>query len=264
MKKSNRFTLTSIFAIFILCFNLMHVQPAMADESAPTDPAPAADVTDVPAADQAPAGGSADAPAVEPPAQAAEPATNVDVPTEEPVAPPVVSDEIPPIDGAAATGPSSVAETLAALPEDVSLVVLGASGESLPLVTTEAAQILAIPDPQFCPTGSLPGDAACGAIRTTIQAAVDDAKAAGKAGTVFIQSGTYAEDVTIADFINALILQGVLSLSPYVVLTNPADRPIINGRIFIQDGNDTGSVGNTANITLADLVINDANTANGD
>jgi hypothetical protein len=153
---------------------------------------------------------------------------------------------------------------IAQIPDDIEIVVLDEQGEAVPLASQEAAEILAVPDPQFCPTGVLPGDPTCGPIRTTIQAAVDDAKAAGVAGTVYIQSGTYNETVTIADFTNALTLQGVVGLTPYTVLTDPADRPVVDGRILIQDGTDFGNVGNTANITLADLIINDSNTSFGD
>ena len=153
---------------------------------------------------------------------------------------------------------------LAQMPENIEIVVLDEQGEPVPLASQEATEILAVPDPQFCPTGALPGDGTCSPIRTTIQEAVNDAKAAGVGGTVYIQSGTYNETITIADFSTALTLQGVLGLNPYSALTDPANRPVVNGRILIQDGTDFGNVGNTANITLADLIINDNNTSFGD
>ena len=153
---------------------------------------------------------------------------------------------------------------LSQLPEDIDLVVLNENGDAVPLASQEAVEILVLPDPQFCPTGFLPGAAECGSIRTTIQAAVNDGKAAGVAGTVYIQSGTFNEIVTIADFAYALTLQGVFSLAPYTALTDPANRPVINGRILIQDGTDSGTTGNTANITLIDLIINNSDTTTGD
>ena len=156
---------------------------------------------------------------------------------------------------------------IAQMPDNIEVVVLDEQGEPVPLASQEAAEIMAVPDPQFCPTGALPGDGTCSPIRTTIQAAVDDAKAAGVAGTVYIQSGTYNETVTIADFTSALTLQGVLGLTPYTELSDPADRPVINGQILLVDGpdNEPGiDSANTANITLADLIINDNDNGRGD
>jgi hypothetical protein len=216
-------------------------QTAFADDTPP--PADSSEVVDAPPEEETIP--EAETPAVE------EPATEVPAAAE--AAP---TEEVP--------GESNAA-LLSQLPENTEVVVLDEQGETVPLASIEAAAILALPDPQFCPTGALPGTSACSAIRTTIQAAINDAKAAGVAGTVYIQSGIYNEaTVTIEDFTTALTLQGVLSLAPYAALDNLANRPIINGRIFIRDGADGGSVGNTANITLNNLVINNTDTTSND
>jgi Right handed beta helix region len=189
-----------------------------------------------------------------------EPAPEEEIDQEPP--PEEAVDQEPPVEDSAQANESVIAQ----LPDNIELVLLDEQGETVSLASQEAAEIMAVPDPQFCPTGVLPGDATCSPIRTTIQAAVDDAKAAGVAGTVYVQSGTYNETVTIADFTNALTLQGVLGLAPYSALTDPADRPVINGRILLVDGpdNEPGiDSANRANITLADLIINDNNTSSG-
>ncbi len=50
------------------------------------------------------------------------------------------------------------AEILASAPEGVDVVVLDESGESVPLVTQEAAQIILEGDPMWCPDGATPGN----------------------------------------------------------------------------------------------------------
>ena len=250
-----------IFGAVILLLMLLSLifptSTVFADDTTP--PGDTTEVVDMPVEEEV----DQEPPPEEPVDQAPPVEESVDqepLPEEAVVEEPVATDSAP--DAEPVTGDESL---IAQMPDNVDVIVLDEQGEPLPLASQEAAEIMALPDPQFCPTGALPGDATCRPVRTTIQAAINDAKAAGVAGTVYVQSGTYNETtITIADFSTALTIQGVAGLSPYSVLTNPADRPVINGRILIQDGNDFGNVGNTANITLADLIINDSNTSFGD
>jgi len=251
--QSMRYRILGILVLFTLLLALMlPTATVFADDTSP--PEDTSEEVDVPVEEEE------DVDQEPPP----EESVDQEVPREEPV------DQEPTPEGEPVSKPVAGTEeeaVIAQTPDNVEVVVLDEEGNPVPLASQEAAEILAVPDPQFCPTGVLPGDPSCSPIRTTIQAAVDDAKAAGVAGTVYIQSGTYNETVTIADFTTELTLQGVLSLASYTVLTDLADRPVINGRILLVDGpdNEPGiDSANRANITLADLIINDSNTSFGD
>jgi hypothetical protein len=138
------------------------------------------------------------------------------VATQEPVATegPVATQEPAATEEPAATSTeeeaASVAEVLEQLPADTTLVVLDENGETLTLASDAAAQVLASPDPYFwvgsvyygftatdCNPG-VPGDQACS---NPIQAAVDYLStilvATPDGGTIYVESGTYDEDVTI-------------------------------------------------------------------
>jgi hypothetical protein len=52
-------------------------------------------------------------------------------------------------------------ELLSDLPEGTEVVVLDEQGETVPLVTEEAAEIIAVADPMWCPAGVTPGAATC-------------------------------------------------------------------------------------------------------
>ena len=146
-------------------------------------------------------------------------------------------------------------------PEDVSVVVLDENGDALPLATQEAADILAVPDPQFCPAGLSFGDLGCGPVRETIGDAIADAKAADVAGTVFVEAGTYVEDVSILLFTNDLTLVGLMgSGSTFIdgfllIEENTADIGVHGFSIFDPDGGVAVDANNNAGtLTLADVV----------
>ena len=54
-------------------------------------------------------------------------------------------------------------EALTQVPEGTEVVVLDEDGNSVPLATQEAAEIVAVIDPMWCPEGVLPGGAGCSA-----------------------------------------------------------------------------------------------------
>jgi hypothetical protein len=75
------------------------------------------------------------------------------------------------------------------------------AGEALPLASQEAVEVLLAPDPIGCPAGVTPvwmggTGVGCTANYTTIQAAIDDA-AVIDGWTVYVQSGTYNENVML-------------------------------------------------------------------
>ena len=83
------------------------------------------------------------------------------------------------------------------LPEDTTVVVLDSAGAVLPLVTNEAAQIIAEGDPIWCPIGYLPGAPEC-----TSQATITDLIAAlgseSGAGTIYFMP-TYTTADAVLD-----------------------------------------------------------------
>lgn len=78
--------------------------------------------------------------------------------------------------------PVSIPEILEQAPENTEIVVVNGEGEVLPLVTEEAAQIIATTDPMWCPESATPGDADCtgsfGTFDELIDALITDAQSA--------------------------------------------------------------------------------------
>lgn len=129
------------------------------------------------------------------------PATSEPVITEEPV---VIAEPLPSQEPVATPQPVMAEEPVSGilpifeqLPEDTTVVVYEEDGDILPLATQAAADALADPDPQFCPAGLPPLDPGCSPVRGTIAQAVADAYAAGGDGTIYVEAGTFSEDVTI-------------------------------------------------------------------
>jgi hypothetical protein len=111
------------------------------------------------------------------------------LPSQEPVATPQPAAGEEPVSG--------ILPIFEQLPQDTTVVVYEENGDILPLATQAAADALADPDPQFCPAGFPPPNPPCSPVRTTIADAVNDAYAAGGDGTIYVEAGTFSEDVTI-------------------------------------------------------------------
>src|SRR5689334_1610874 len=124
--------------IIVLCVSMLHIQPVLADGETPPEPS----VTEVPT----------------------EPPTVTDVVTELPTEAPIAEE-------ATAT---PIAEILTQAPESTQVVVLDETGNSVPLATQEAADIIAVNDPMWCPAGVLPGGAGCSASYGTINALINN------------------------------------------------------------------------------------------
>jgi len=293
-----------IVILLALTFSALGVTTAYADDSVPPPPAteepaqpppdvpvveePSADVpvaeepaTDAPAADvPAVDEPTADAPAVEEP--------SVDAPVvDAPVAPtadaPAATDSVP----APADETASVAEVLEQLPADTTLVVLDANGETLPLASNDAAQILAAPDPYFnITTGGVtttyrffPGATDCADrgyvancfdnTATPIQDAIDflvTLDSTPDDGAIYVNAGTYNENVTIDG--SKWTALGDLSLISYY-------GPTINGTLnvfnlpnsFMLDGfftiNNKVSLSADGNIEVYNVTLNGGSNKGG-
>jgi hypothetical protein len=135
--------------------------------------------------------------------------------TEEPVQPP--AEESTATETSVSDSPEETVnfpEVLEGLPEDTTLVVLDASGESLPLVSEAAAEVLSAPDPYFTVGGVTynftsadcdPDSAGAQSCPTPIQAAIDylsshnyvpDDDGFGN-HNIYVEADTYTEDVII-------------------------------------------------------------------
>lgn len=88
-------------------------------------------------------------------------------PEEEAVTPPADEET----DSASESESASVAEVIESLPEDTTLVVVDENGEALPLASEEAAEIIEIADPQWCPVGVTPGAATCSGVKSSFNGA---------------------------------------------------------------------------------------------
>src|SRR5215208_5131870 len=111
----------TLFLIIVLCTNLVNVQTVRAEGEPPTEP---------PAATQ--------------------------VATESPTEPPVETTPDP-LEATA----TPAAEILTQVPQGTEVVVLDENSNPLPLSTEEAAEIVQVIDPMWCPAGVLPGGAGC-------------------------------------------------------------------------------------------------------
>ncbi|HET9911930.1 MAG TPA: hypothetical protein VFQ13_08580, partial [Anaerolineales bacterium] len=142
----------TIFLIMVVCASLLNVQPAHADGETPTEPPTQAETE--PPAESTPESVEIDSPAESTP----EPVVT-EPPTESTSEPVVTDPTTQTTSEPGATEPP--AEILAQVPENVQVVVLDEDGNSVPLVTQEAAEITEVVDPMWCPEGVLPGGAGC-------------------------------------------------------------------------------------------------------
>ena len=130
----------TILLIIVLGANLFNVGSVRADGETPTEPpAPTQVETE---------------PRVESPTEIA-----TEVPTELPVEETPVPAESTPVPEEATATP--VAEILTQVPESTEVVVLDENGDSVPLASEEAAEIVEVVDPMWCPEGVLPGGPGC-------------------------------------------------------------------------------------------------------
>ena len=172
--------------------------------------------------------------------------------------------------GSAANAPRDLStSTDATLPAGLLKAVRGALGPQAaaalasPTLTPQDIKLIPPgPDPQFCSTGLPPGDPLCSPERTTIGEAINDAFLAGVDGTVFVQAGAYAEEVTILGFTHDLTLLGIAgSGSTIIGVSISIDQNVANvsvaGFSILNTTNNIGvaAFNNTGTIALSDLVV---------
>jgi hypothetical protein len=150
MFRQSRFIFLTVTLLLVLFTSMARPMAVYADDSAPPPPA-----TEEPA---------------NPPTEEA-PVETESAPTEAP-SEPVATDT--PTEPAAETEPVVVSEILEAAPEGTEVVVLDENSEVVPLVSQEAAEIVAVTDPMWCPAGVLPGGAGCSINFASPQALIDD------------------------------------------------------------------------------------------
>jgi len=152
-----RYSIWIMAIFFALILSALNVAPALADEAPPPDVSTPAETGEE---------------AITPPAEGT-------------------------TDTASSTESSSVAEVIQSLPEDTTLVVIDESGEVLPLASEQAAETIAVADPQWCPVGVVPGSPTCSGTKTSfngtnpltnlIQWLKDNQP--NKAGVIWIEAG---------------------------------------------------------------------------
>lgn len=159
MFKQSRFIFLTITLLMVLFVSMARPMAVYADDSVPPPPA-----TEEPA---------------NPPAEEA-PAETESAPTEAPSEPSATDTPTEPTTEAE---PTVVSEILEAAPEGTEVVVLDENSEVVPLASQEAAAIVAVTDPMWCPAGVLPGGLGCTTNFASPQALIDDMDNANPATT---------------------------------------------------------------------------------
>jgi hypothetical protein len=178
-----------VIALFLaLVFMLSFARPAVvfAEDSPPTEPAPVVEETQTtPTEDQVVPTEVPGQPAALVEEQVA-PSEGPVQPTEEPAA--MVEEQMTP------------AEVMAALPEGVDLNIVDENGDTLPLVSSEAAEVLLLPDPSYvCDGGTHAGTQNFGSINAAIAdmaTCISGGGTVGDGGKLTVAAGTFTEDVS--------------------------------------------------------------------
>ncbi len=176
MYRKKSVTFWSILLVLVVCVSLVNVRVVWADDGTPTDPPPAV-VTDAPSA-TAPDATQQDVPTAQASDAPSEEATALDSAQQD--APTVQETTMPPeftptpaslnesmataTEAATTTPDATVGDLIAQAPKNTDVVVLNQSGEQVPLVSQEAADIVQTADPIWCPaniTTPTPGANGC-------------------------------------------------------------------------------------------------------
>lgn len=214
MSRTNTYVRSFLSILLIISISLMNVNTALADDSAP--PQETATPTEEPVQlTEEPA----EPAATETPTVEETPAAVEEVPAATEEAPAEV-EETPVNEGQV---PAEEEPTLfSQIPEETDVVVLDENGESLPLVSSEALDIILETDPMWCPAGVLPGGPGCttnfSSIALLINNMISNTNAYDQAGVIYFTSNPGASfslttsSLGTADFNqlsdNNLILQG--------------------------------------------------------
>ncbi len=202
------------------------------------------------------------------------------VPTEDPLLIPLVplaEDLVDPVEIEELDTP---AEVLAALPEEGELVILDENGEALPLVTAEAAEVVATGDPMWCPGTTEPGGTGCVDGFATIELAMDYAKTHGTGSfTIYVEetynnTGVLTIDQTafpyVGDDFNMFLIGGWDTLTNEIDSANTLDQALvirnITGFLTIENmiingsgPNSTIYIVDSEDVTLQNVAVNNFN-----
>lgn len=214
MSSRIRAFLLSLTIVAVLAFSVVGTTTAYADGEKPPEP-----VATEPAVEPVqPETVTVDTIVTDPTKTA--PTEETGVPVEE-AATPVPTEEVVPVESEATPAPVLEAEPpaeetapkveepiLDAVPENTTVTVLNAEGESQPLATQESADAIAsTTDPIWCPAGQAPtpGANGCTPSFTSFTALLEHLNGNGTyagAGTIYVQAGAVQGGATVVDFNN--------------------------------------------------------------
>ena len=246
MKNTKKLTVLSMIVLFSLIVALIFPISVLADDTTP----PPAETPEVLPPTEQPV-------TTEEPVATEEPVIVEATPTAPAVTDVLATDEAPP---AEETGDVNLAEVVVQL-NDADLVLLDENGQSVPLASNQAAQALTAPDPIGCPPGIQPiawggTGVGCTASYTSIQAAINDPLVVS-GWTIYIEAGTYNEQLTIQSTQSGLTLYGDPgNLTEAGVGPN---APILDGSLWASG--DIGIQVFAEGFTLRGLIIQNFETA---
>jgi len=117
----------------------------------------------------------------------------------------------------------TIAQTVDSL-QNVNAVLVDSTGNTIPLASVQAASVLTAPDPIGCPPGTTPTwmggtGSGCTVGYTSVQSAINDAMVVN-GWTVYLQPGTYHEQVTVNSNITLFGHGNVILRAPAIMTAN--------------------------------------------
>ena len=232
MKQNRRSPVWSLSLILIIALSLANIGAGHYDGETPTDPPPATqESTETPEETVDDTVQVSETPQVETEVPAEEtpvPEETLETPTEEvasdavtevvkePTATPEETLEPPAPEENTDEGPSTTS-LLSELPDSTDVVILDENGESVPLVTMEANDIVQTADPMWCPAGSQPNDSGCISYATIGDLITDMANNPGN----FDQDAVIFFEKPAGGFTNSFVLdEASLGTSSYDIIKN--------------------------------------------
>lgn len=156
-----------------------------------------------------------------------------------------------------ASEPVNLPEVLAQAPDETEVVVINPEGNSEPLVTQQAAEIISNSDPVWCPEGETPGGANCTPNRASLTDLLADLATKTGAGTIYFQSGAYSGSETSLDLDHSGAYANLTNLGlegGWDLTTNPAaPTKVLNGTTTFTVP--LSLTGWTGNLNLRDIAV---------
>lgn len=273
MLKQKSIPIFSLAILLALIFAAVMPFAALADDETP--PADPPVVEPVPPADEA----AETAPVTDAPAAEEQPAADAAPAAEEQPA-----EETPAAD-------LTIPEALEQLPEDASLIVVDETGTTLPLASQAAADAIATADPYFTGINGVYGftsgtscpeivDFCATEVANPIQTAIDVFGHYDGVGNIYVEAGTYTENISINGNNGLSQLTGLIGAGTGLFDNLPADQQtILNGSVniynmrddfifkgFVLNGSFTAGsenyriVGNNGDLTIEDVDQHTAET----